>query len=308
MRVFDNSDQMKAFMKKESRRLNISPTNTYHTFLVRSILERVSKLSNTEIIVKGSAAETAYLGRLVRSITDLDIASESTFDDTVCLLSEILTPGDQSSFKLSYRSPLEITKTGIHKLRLNAKFEQILQPFDIDFQENYGRLIEPTRTVMPPIFEGDQPFEIYTPSYEEYLAEKLCIIVESDKEDVANTRAKDFYDIYELHGSRYDSEKLTEYFRKMLALRGKKRIEDADTTMLDQAYIDKHQTYWDSAKKHYDFLDHEIKFPGAVYYTRAVIREQLQKNGQEMPDSIKRNPVKSKIYRVKPLSSLQNKI
>jgi len=37
---------------------------------------------------------------------------------------------------------------------------------------------------MPVIFEGDEEFDILVPSFEEYLAEKLCIIVESNKSDV----------------------------------------------------------------------------------------------------------------------------
>ena len=77
-------------------------------------------------------------------------------------------------------------------------------------------------------------FVITTPSFEEYLAEKLCIILESNKTDVLNTRLKDFYDIYELHGGKYDVEKLTEYFKLMLALRAKIRIEDARTDYLDK--------------------------------------------------------------------------
>ena len=135
---------------------------------------------------------------------------------------------------------------------------------------------------MPPIFEGDVPFELYMPSFEEYLAEKLCIIVESNDESKLNTRVKDFYDIYQLHGGKYDSDKLTEYFKKMLALRNKITIEQANTTMLDSEFVRNHQKIWDSTREKYSFSDKEIDFVGAVYYTRSVLREQLQKSGMEM--------------------------
>ncbi len=72
----------------------------------------------------------------------------------------------------------------------------------MDVQANYPRLIESQLRVMPVIFQGDEPFMMNVPSFEEYLAEKLCIIVESNKTDVLNTRVKDFYDIYQLHGGK----------------------------------------------------------------------------------------------------------
>ena len=40
---FKNSNQMKAFMKKEAARLNIDIRNIYTIFVARCILERLSK-------------------------------------------------------------------------------------------------------------------------------------------------------------------------------------------------------------------------------------------------------------------------
>ena len=94
-----------------------------------------------------------------------------------------------------------------------------------------------------------------------------------------NTRLKDFYDIYELHGGKYTPEKLTEYFKLMLALRATIKMSDARTDYLDKNFIDNHKEIWDAVSKKYDFLDKEIDLGGAVYYTRAVLREYLQKNG-----------------------------
>lgn len=186
---------------------------------------------------------------------------------------------NNDDFKFSIKKEPRVTNTGIYKLSFELAFDSIRQPLSVDFQEEYSRLIEPKYRIMPKIFEGDKEFEIYTPSFEEYLAEKLCIIVESNKLDVANTRVKDFYDIYQLHGGRYDSEKLTEYFGKMLALRGKISLQDADTRYLDKEFIDKHNDIWNSVSKKYSFMDKGIDLEGAVYYTRAVLREQLHKNG-----------------------------
>jgi hypothetical protein len=292
MQTFDNSNQLHSFMKKEADRLHISINNAYNTYFARGMLRRISSVdNNNEILVKGSSAEITYLGSLVRAITDVDIASIHNFQANSYLLGKII--GDcHDGFNLEMNSHIKKTPTGIYKMKFNANMDKTKQPISVDFQENYGRLIEPQRKVMPKLFQDDEEFEINLPSFEEYLAEKLCIVAESNKSDVLNTRVKDFYDIYQLHGGKYDSEKLTAYFKKMLALRGKINIGDVKTNYLNTKFITDAQGVWDSTKKKYDFLDKEIDLAGAVYYTRAVIREELQKNGQKMDDNIEAQYVK----------------
>lgn len=286
MQKFTSTNQMKSYMKKEAKRLNMSVSSVYSTFVARCLLKRISKYNLEDILIKGSSAEIAYLGRAVRAITDIDLASLTSFEDNIELLTDILDDEFPDQFKFQLSKEVTTTKTGIHKISLNANYENLKQNIGIDYQEYYNRLIEPEYRVMPAIFDGDDLFEIYVPSFEEYLAEKLCIIVESNKEDVLNTRVKDFYDIYQLHGGKYDPDKLTEYFKKMIELRGKISFSQIKTLNLNEEFVHKHATVWDSTKKHYDFIDQEIDLAGAVYYTRAVIREQLQKNGKEMEDNI----------------------
>lgn len=277
---------MKSFMKKESERLKINIHKVYSTFVARNFLEKLSKYNEDAILIKGSSAEVAYLGRLVRIINDVDLASVKDLEVNYDIFNRVFQDGQEGDLRFKVVREPKRTLTGIYKIGLEASFDQMRQPLGIDFQEGYNRLIEPERRIMPAIFEGDEPFEVYVPSFEEYLAEKLCIILESNKIDVLNTRVKDFYDIYQLHGGKYDYDKLTEYFGKMLKLRGKISLDDASTLMLDLEFIEKHKSVWDSTRDRYAFLDNEIDLAGAVYYTRAVLREQLQKNGNEMPDNI----------------------
>lgn len=283
MQKFSNTNQFRSFMKKEADRLGISIQNAYTTYVSRLFLEKLSKYNNGMVLVKGSSAETAYLGRLVRGITDVDLAVLGPIEANLDLLKLFVEDESISDFKFKLVREPKITSTGIYKMPFEASFDKTKQPLGVDFQENYDRLIEKQVRTMPSIFEGDDEFPVIAPSFEEYLAEKLCIIVESNKPDVLNTRVKDFYDIYQLHGGKYDPEKLTKYFGKMLALRGKIALEDASTLYLNADFVQKHKDVWESAKKKYDFLDDGIDLYGAVYYARAVLREELQKNGSEMP-------------------------
>lgn len=287
MQKFSNTNQFRSFMKKEAERLGISIQNAYTTYVSRLFLEKLSKYNNGIVLVKGSSAETAYLGRLVRGITDVDLAVLGPIDANLDLLKLFVEDKSISDFKFKLVREPKITPTGIYKMPFEASFDKTKQPLGVDFQENYDRLIEKQVRTMPSIFEGDDEFPVIAPSFEEYLAEKLCIIVESNKMDVLNTRVKDFYDIYQLHGGKYDPEKLTKYFGKMLALRGKIALEDASTLYLNADFVQKHKDVWESAKKKYDFLDDGIDLYGAVYYARAVLREELQKNGSEMPPNLK---------------------
>lgn len=287
MERFRNSEQFKAFIKKEARRLEISIPSAYSTFISRTFLEKLAKKDPTRsILVKGSSAETAYLGDLVRGITDVDLASVKSINANINVLKKLVDNEDINGINIKLNKKPTTTDTGIYKFNFDANMGQVKNNLKVDFQDNYGRLIEKEEHVMPTIFEGDKPFIIATPSFEEYLAEKLCIILENNKMDVLNTRLKDFYDIYELHGGKYDVEKLTEYFRLMLGLRAKIRLEDAKTDYLNKKFIEDHQEIWNNVCKKYDFLDKEIDLGGAVYYTRAVLREYLQKNGVSPQDTV----------------------
>lgn len=75
MQKFTSINQMKSYMKKEAKRLNMSVSSVYSTFVARCLLKRISKYNLEDILIKGSSAEIAYLGRVVRAITDIDLAS-----------------------------------------------------------------------------------------------------------------------------------------------------------------------------------------------------------------------------------------
>ena len=282
---FKNDDQFRAFMKKESARLNISLLNVYHTFLARTLLERISKYNNKKLLVKGSAAEAAYLGKMVRSITDVDLAGLQRFNLNKDLIKNIILNNEGEQFHFSLIKEPYTTQTGIHKISVAGNFGRSGHALNIDYQDNYDRLIRRTKVVMPKIFEGDTEFEMYVPSYEEYLAEKLCIILGNNKPDVMNTRLKDFYDIYNLHGSGYNAEELTRDFGIMLKKLNKVNLTDADTSFLDENFIKKHKQLWAPMLERYDCLDKKTSFERMVFYTQGVLRSELKRNGAIMPDN-----------------------
>lgn len=274
---FKNSDQLKAYLKKESARLNISTTNVYNTFFSRLLLERLQKYNLSNIIVKGSFAQLVHLGKIVRPITDVDITTKGTHREPLIELINAMCDDETDNISYEFNGKPKVTNTGIFKIGLKANFGKISHPLGIDYREKHPCIYEIEKKKVPKIFTKDEPYEVLVPSMEETLAEKLCIIAESNKPNVPNTRVKDFYDIYQLHGGNYDLEKFSFYFEKMLNDRGKVNISSVSTEMLSEKFIEEHQKYWDESKKSYEFLDNGIDLNGAVYYTRGVLSEQLQK-------------------------------
>lgn len=120
MKKFENSYQMNAFLKKAAKNLNFNFNNVYLTFVSRSFLERISSLEDDSIIVKGSSAEMAYLGRSVRSITDIDVATIGSFDVNFSKFNDLMGESKSDNFNFKFRKDGKKTKTGIHKMFLEA--------------------------------------------------------------------------------------------------------------------------------------------------------------------------------------------
>lgn len=271
---FSSDDKLKAFLKKESRRLGISITNTYNTFFSLQLLKRISETSYDKLFVKGSFSELAHLNEMIRPITDIDLVSSVYHNDPLLVLYQAMYSGDENLHYELMDIPKK-TKTGIYKIHIKAIFGSICHPISIDFQELSNTIYQKDYKRVKPLFTGDDFFYIYTPTYEEHLAEKLCIVVESNKDNILNTRVKDFYDIYKLNGGKYDKEKLSYFFYHMLLDRHKIDISHASVDHLNRQFILQHQQLWDNMSKKYEFTDKSIVFEDAVETTKSMLDQEL---------------------------------
>ena len=271
---FANEDKLKSFLKKESDRLGVSIYNTYNTYFSRLLLERISKVCYSELYVKGSMSELAHLNKMIRPITDIDLVSTVDHNDPLTVLYQAMYDTNDGLFYELTDIPKR-TKTGIYKIHIVANFGKIKHAMSIDFQELSKTIYEKDYKRIDPIFSGDESFYVFTPSFEEHLAEKLCIVLESNKSDVLNTRVKDFYDIYKLIGGKFDRDKLSYFFYHMLLDRNKIDLSKASTSFLDSGYIEKHRELWSLMSKKYEFLDKEVVFDEAVGITKDILDKEL---------------------------------
>lgn len=276
--VFSNSDQLKSYLLKYSRSSGMGIQNAYNTFFSRRLLEILSKYTFGQIIVKGSFSQFVHLGKLYRPITDIDLTSPGSLSIANDILNHsVECENKHSQIHFEFRDKIQASRTGIVQLSACCNFGSIRHVIGIDIKCDNVGILETQYKPVRPIFEGDSEFYINTPSYEEHLAEKLCIIAESNKPDKINSRLKDFYDIYQLHGGQYDFAKLSIYFKRMLKLRNKVALENVSTEYLNLHFIQLHQPQWEISKRKYEFLDRDVDLNQVVSYSRAVLSEQLQK-------------------------------
>lgn len=272
---FENDDKLKAFLKKESKRLGISIRNTYNTYFSKLLLERVCRIGYGKLYVKGSFSELSHLEEMIRPITDIDLVSTDYHNDPLITLYRAMYETNEDLYYELTDIPKR-TKTGIYKLHITANFGKIKHPISIDFQEFSKTIYEKDYKRVTPVFNGDNYFYISTPSYEEHLAEKLCIVVESNKENILNTRVKDFYDVYKLNGGKYDREKLSYFFYHMLIDRNKVNIDNISVNHLDINYIERHREMWQSISDKYEFIDKTVKFDDAVFLTKEILEQEIK--------------------------------
>jgi len=281
---FKNIDTLgahKAFMKKEAERLGISVNAAYTTYYARMLLEKLSHINYGNLVVKGSFSQFVHLNKLTRPVLDIDLSSEEDHHLPINLLFQAIYESYDDVVSFDIKTFPRQTNNGVYKIPVIAKVKyedskamEISVP--VDYKENNKVIFETQFKGVEPLFEGENKFFINTPSFEEHLAEKLYIILHCHKPDVLNTRVKDFYDVYALHGKEYDNDKFSLYFQMILLMYGED-FSKLSTSFLNKEYIQKHEPMWERMQDKYEFLDRNLELREALYYTKAVLNEQLQK-------------------------------
>lgn len=279
---YDNNNQIKAYMKKEASKLGLSAGATYSTYLSLLLLKRLSQISSRDIVIKGSFCQYVHLNSLSRPILDVDVTTRRYSDIPINKIYKAMYEFTDpcisfDMLKLPYK-----TKNGVYKIPAIAKIKglnddkEMILSVPVDFKPNNRVILDIKKKTVNQIFPDIPSFDICVPSFEEHIAEKLYIIAHSRREDILNTRVKDFYDVYKLHGKDYDTDKFSLYFQTILYLY-QENIQELSTKFLNNDFINKHQDMWTNMSQKYEFMDKSVEFAEAVYYTRAVLAEQIQR-------------------------------
>lgn len=185
-----------------SRDKNLSPQEILQMYLFERVLERLAKSKYVKnFILKGGLLISSMIGIEERTTMDIDTTVKGISMDQaiiVPIIQEILSMDIGDGVKFEYDKIEFIREDDDYnnfRVYFNAKYGKINNPMKMDIttgDEITPSAIEYEYTT---IF-GDGVININTYNLETILAEKYETVL---RRNIANTRARDFYDLYALY-------------------------------------------------------------------------------------------------------------
>lgn len=236
--MITSPNQLKAKVRNISGGSNEIAKAYIRIFFMERFLERVANSAyRNQFILKGGMLAASLLGINMRSTMDIDTTVKAlplTVDDITKIVSDIcaIDIGDNVSFEVSSISSImdEFEYPGI-RIQLIGFLGKIKQPFKIDIStddEITPRAIEYDYQLM---FE-DRTISLCSYNVETLLAEKLQTVL---ARNVANTRMRDFFDIYSISKQvSYSEDTLRKAFLATCKKRGTEFDSDRIKTLIEQ--------------------------------------------------------------------------
>jgi len=194
-----SATQLKDWIKNLAKEKGISANVIMQNYMLERFLERISVSKYKEnFILKGGMLIGAMIGIDLRSTLDIDttiIGFDLNKENLKQILDEIISIdiNDGVSFELEMIKDIrdEAEYSG-YRATLNGKFNTISQKFKVDIST--GDIITPKEIEynFKLLFE-DRKIEILAYNLETILSEKFEGVI---SKGVANTRARDYYDIF----------------------------------------------------------------------------------------------------------------
>lgn len=218
--------QFKAFIKKKAIEKNISAQLVMQNYMLERLLERISLSEyRYNFIVKGGFLISSIVGLNTRATMDLDTTIKG-FDLTHKEIQNIFT--EICNIEIKDNIIFEIVNIADIRERddypgirvgLQAKYSPICVPLTVDVTT--GDMITPREIEYTfPLLFDNRSISILAYNIETILAEKIETVL---SRNIANTRPRDYYDIYILYvlrGPMVDIEMLKLALKRTTTKRG----------------------------------------------------------------------------------------
>ncbi len=203
--MIKSATQLKAKVRNVSQGDDKVAKAMLRIFFMERFLERVSLSKyKDQFVLKGGMLVSSLLGINVRATMDIDTTVRAlplTKEDIEKIITEIceISLEDQIAFKITAVETIldDFDYPGI-RLHMEGMLEKLRQPIKIDISTDdviTPRAIEYKYRLM---FE-DREIRLHTYNIETLLAEKSQTVI---SRGLANTRMRDFYDMYEIVNKR----------------------------------------------------------------------------------------------------------
>lgn len=202
-----NAMQLKAMIKNKAKEYDIAPQLVLQNYMLERLLERLSKTSYADkFIIKGGFLLSSVVGLSSRATMDLDTTIKGfslTKENLKNIMDEVcgIFVDDDIAFELL---KIEDIREGDDypglRAFLAANYPPMKVPLTVDVTT--GDVITPKEIeyTFCSMFDGTK-FSLLAYTLETILAEKLETIL---SRSVANTRPRDYYDVYILYKTRFD--------------------------------------------------------------------------------------------------------
>jgi len=194
-----NAMQLKALIKNKASSINVPAQLIMQNYVLERLLERITKSQYKEsFIIKGGFLLSAVIGLDTRTTKDLD----ATIKD-FALSKDSLNSKFADIVSIDLEDGLQFELVDIREIRENdeypglrvsliAKFEQLAVPLSVDVTTGDSIIPPPILRTFNRMF-GNGTFTALSYPLETVIAEKIETVL---SRSTANTRARDYYDIY----------------------------------------------------------------------------------------------------------------
>lgn len=260
--ITKNPMQLKAIIKNKAAEKHISAQLVMQNYMLERLLERISLSPyRNNFILKGGFLISAVVGLDTRATMDMDTTIKGftlTHESIRSIFTEICTVAieDDVSFEITRVEDIRETDDypGI-RVSLLANYPPISVPLTVDVTTGDAitpKEIEYTFSLM---FD-DRTLSVLAYNLETVLAEKIETIL---SRSIANTRPRDFYDIfilYTLRGEQCDPDTLRQALERTSKKRGSTHIFADYSAILDDVRNSKQlQAFWTKYQKEFDYAN-----------------------------------------------------
>lgn len=278
--MIKTSRQLKDLIRNLSKEKSADAQILIRNYMMERFLERISLSEyKDKFILKGGMLIAAMVGLDARSTMDLDATLKGANIDTEDVENIIkniisMSINDGVQFRLKKISEI-MDGTDYPGIRVSMEtlFDGVITPLKIDIST--GDAITPREVCYSfKLMLEDRSIDVWTYNLETVLAEKVETIV---TRDVANTRMRDFYDIYilrQIYGDNLDKQVLHDALIATSKKRGSVEcIKDAKAVFDDVEDSEVMQKLW---------ISYQNNFTYAMGLNWKVVMESVKEVHQKM--------------------------
>ena len=260
--MINTSRQLKDKIKNISGGNSLKAQTLIRKYVMERFLARVAKSKyQNNFILKGGMLISAIVGEDARSTMDIDTTVQSlplTDEDIQKIINEIasIDLGDNLTFTLSKTETIrdDFDYPGV-RVTLKVIFEKLKETVNIDISTGDEITPSAVQFTYPMMFEQEK-IKVWSYNLETLLAEKLQTVL---ARSVANTRMRDFYDIYilwNLENESIDRDLLRDAYKATAHSRKtEKEIDKADEIMEQIALNEYMETLWNNYKSSNSYVE-----------------------------------------------------